>query len=181
MKGFTLLELLVVVAMLGILGSLVSLQVAPLLSRTRLDRGARQVAADLQLVRMKAIAQNRRFRITFRPSTRDYIVDKDEGGTWQRQVLHGHESGPTDSALIALNSVSDSTTSAKSNADPELNSLALSMARCFQFFSVTPPFSRWPSSFGISDFATNCRIPRVLILSRGTNNPLPLSSKRAKW
>ncbi|TMA52728.1 MAG: prepilin-type N-terminal cleavage/methylation domain-containing protein, partial [Deltaproteobacteria bacterium] len=68
-EGFTLLELLVVVAMLGILGSLVSLQVAPLLSRTRLDRGARQVAADLQLVRMKAIAQNRRFRITFRPST----------------------------------------------------------------------------------------------------------------
>ena len=109
MKGFTLLELLVVVAMLGILGSLVSLQVAPLLSRTRLDRGARQVAADLQLVRMKAIAQNRRFRITFRPSTRDYIVDKDEGGTWQRQVLHGHESGPTDSALIALPAGADIT------------------------------------------------------------------------
>src|SRR5438094_3174629 len=102
LKGFTLLELLVVVAMLGILGSLVSLQVAPLLSRTRLDRGARQVAADLQLVRMKAIAQNRRFRVTFHPSTRDYIVDKDEGGTWQRQILHGHEAGPTDGALIAL-------------------------------------------------------------------------------
>jgi type II secretion system protein H len=100
--GFTLLELLLVVFILGILGSLVSLRMAPLLSRTRLDSGARQVATDLQAVRMKAIAQNRRFRVTFRPSTRDYVVDKDEGGIWQRHTLHGHDPGATSNAVIAL-------------------------------------------------------------------------------
>ncbi|MBI3301922.1 MAG: GspH/FimT family pseudopilin [Deltaproteobacteria bacterium] len=102
LKGFTLLELLVVIALLGILGSLVSLRVAPLLSRTRLDSGARQVATDLQAVRMKAVAQNHRFRVTFRPSTHDYVVDRDEGGVWQRHALHGHEPGVADSAVLAL-------------------------------------------------------------------------------
>lgn len=62
LRGFTLLELLLVVAMLGILGSIASLQLAPLLSSVRLDSGARQVASDPQAARMKAIVQNRRFR-----------------------------------------------------------------------------------------------------------------------
>ena len=102
LSGFTLLELLLVVAMLGILGSIVSLQLAPLLSSVRLDSGARQVASDLQAVRMKAIAQNRRFRVTFRPSTKDYVVDVEAASAWQRHNLHSHDPGVADDALIAL-------------------------------------------------------------------------------
>ncbi|HEV8711269.1 MAG TPA: GspH/FimT family protein [Candidatus Binatia bacterium] len=102
LRGFTLLELLLVIVLLGILGGLASLQVAPLLSRTRLERGARQVATDLQAVKMKAIAQNRSFRVTFRPDTRDYVVDKNEDGAWQRQALDAHSSETRENALIAL-------------------------------------------------------------------------------
>lgn len=102
LRGFTLLELLLVVSVLGILSGIVSLHLAPLFSRAYLSTGARQIATDLQLVRMKAIAQNRRFRVTFRPGTHDYIVEKDEGGTWQRQVLHGHYAELSESALVAL-------------------------------------------------------------------------------
>ena len=101
-RGFTLLELLLVIVLLGILAGLASLQIAPLLSRTRLDGGARQVATDLQAVRMKAIAQNRAFRVTFRPDTRDYVVDRDEDGAWQRQALDAHGTGAAADALIAL-------------------------------------------------------------------------------
>ena len=97
-----MLELLLVIVLLGVLAGLASLQIAPLLSRTRLDGGARQVAADLQAVKMKAIAQNRPFRVTFRPDTRDYVVDKDEDGAWQRQALATHGTGAAADALIAL-------------------------------------------------------------------------------
>ena len=101
-KGFTLLELLVSLAILGILVGLASLQVAPWRSRTRLDSGARQIVTDLQLVRMKAVAQNRRFRVIFRPRTRDYLVERDEGGVWQRHLLHGHGAGPAAGTLTVL-------------------------------------------------------------------------------
>jgi prepilin-type N-terminal cleavage/methylation domain-containing protein len=88
--GFTLLELLIVIVLLGILGGIVALQFPPLLARTRLAAAARQVATDLQLVRMRAIAQNHRFRITFRAGTEDYVVERDEAEGWQPHVLHGH-------------------------------------------------------------------------------------------
>jgi len=102
LKGFTLLELLLVMVLLGILGSLASLQVAPLLSRARLARGARQVATDLQAAKIKAIAQNRSFRVTFRPDARAYVVDRDEDGDWQRHALDSHSAEPAADALIAL-------------------------------------------------------------------------------
>ena len=102
LEGFTLLELLLVIVLLGVLAGLASLQIAPLLSRTRLDGGARQVATDLQAVKMKAIAQNRSFRVTFRPDTRDYVVDRNEDGAWQRQALATHGTGTAADALIAL-------------------------------------------------------------------------------
>ena len=114
--GFTLLELLIVIALLGILGSLASLQVAPLLSHARLARGARQVATDLQAAKMKAIAQNRSFRVTFRPDTSDYVVDRDEDGAWQRHALDSHSAEPAADALVALPS-SVSITAVNSGGD----------------------------------------------------------------
>jgi len=100
-RGFTLLELLLVIVVLGVLSSLLFLRLAPLLSQTRLRSAVWQVATDLQAIRMKAIAQNRRFRVTFRPSTRDYIVEKEEEG-WQQQILYVHGSGATDDAPLLL-------------------------------------------------------------------------------
>jgi prepilin-type N-terminal cleavage/methylation domain-containing protein len=101
-KGVTLLELLLVIAVLGILYGLVSLQLAPLASGAHLGNAARQVMTDLQLVRMKAIAQNHRFRVIFRPDRHDYIVERDESGTWQRHLLHSHQAEPVEGASIAL-------------------------------------------------------------------------------
>jgi len=51
---------------------------------------------------MKAIAQNRSFRVTFRPDTRDYVVDKSENGSWQRHALDTHDPGANNDALIVL-------------------------------------------------------------------------------
>jgi type II secretion system protein H len=102
LSGLTLLELILVIVLLGILASLASLRIGPLLTQARLDRGARQVAADLQAARMKAIAQNSRFRVSFRPDSQDYVVDKDENGGWQRQALDAHTGAAADDARIGL-------------------------------------------------------------------------------
>ena len=101
-EGFTLLELLLVITVFGILSAIVSLQLAPFFARAHLNNGVRQVVTDLQLVRMKAIAQNRRFRVTFRPSTHDYLVEKDTGGTWQPQILHSHQAEVIENSPLAL-------------------------------------------------------------------------------
>ena len=88
-QGFSLLELLLVVALLGILTGIASLQLAPLLQRVAINSGVRQVVADLQLVRMQAIAHNRRLRVTFQPGSDIYLVEKRENGRWQDHRLHG--------------------------------------------------------------------------------------------
>lgn len=100
--GVTLVELLAVLSLISLLVIFAFLQLPPLLAQIQLDSGARQVVADLQVARMRAIAQNRRFRVTFRSNTHDYVVDKEEGATWTRLVLHGHTSEPAVDAFVAL-------------------------------------------------------------------------------
>lgn len=115
-RGFSLLELLLVLALLGILAGIASLQLAPLLQRVSVSAGVRQVAADLQLVRMQAIAHNRRLRVTFQPGSDTYLVEKRENSRWQEHRLHSHtrtddESGsvslPTSVTVLAANSRGD--------------------------------------------------------------------------
>lgn len=100
--GFTLLEVAIVLTLLSILIAILALQFRPLLAQTHLSDATRQMVANLQYVRMKAIAQNCRLRVTFRPTNRDYIIDKDEDGTWQRQLLHSHTEIEVPGATIAL-------------------------------------------------------------------------------
>ena len=100
--GFTLLEVVIALTLLGILGAVLTLQLRPLLAQTRLHDATRQMVANLQYVRMKAVSQNCRLRVTFRPATPDYVVDKDEDGVWQRQLLHSHSAGVVAEAAIPL-------------------------------------------------------------------------------
>ena len=101
-QGFSLLELLLVVALLGILTGIASLQLAPLLQRVAVNSGVRQVVADLQLVRMQAIAYNRRLRVTFQPGSDIYLVEKRENGRWQDHRLHSHNRADDESGNISL-------------------------------------------------------------------------------
>ena len=79
-QGFSLLELLLVISLFGVQAGMTSLQLAPLLNRTALNNGVRQIVSDLQLVRMQAIARNRRLRVTFQPGTNRYVVEKERTG-----------------------------------------------------------------------------------------------------
>ena len=75
-RGLTLFEVVFVIAVLAILGAIAFLQIQPFISRVRLYIGVRQVNSDRQFVRAKSISQNHRFRVTFRPATNDYVVER---------------------------------------------------------------------------------------------------------
>ncbi len=101
-SGFSLLELFVVLTILGVVGSLTVFQLTPLFSQLRFNAGVRKVVSDLQLVRMKAVAHNQRFRVTFRPDSHDYIIEKASGRSWIRQVLHTYGTAAAPQAAISL-------------------------------------------------------------------------------
>jgi len=100
--GLTMLELIVTLSLFSALGTLAFLQVQPLLAQARLNSGARQIATDLQVARMKAISQNRRFRVTFRPAMGDYVVDREDNSSWRLLVLHGHTVENVTEATLSL-------------------------------------------------------------------------------
>ena len=90
--GFTLAEMMVTIGVLAILLRIVALNAPSFLAPFRLSSGARQVATDLQLMRMKAIAQNRKFRALFTAGNTTYTVDRRNDGdtAWDPHVLYGH-------------------------------------------------------------------------------------------
>lgn len=101
-RGLTLFEVVFVIAVLAILGAIAFLQIQPFISRVRLYTGVRQVNSDLQFIRAKSISQNRRFRVTFRTATNDYVVERQENGTWHRHFPHGNGNEEVADATVAL-------------------------------------------------------------------------------
>jgi len=68
-SGFTVIEVLAVIAVIGILIAAAVPKLPTVLPSLRLNDAARQIASDLQVARMKAIAQNSSNTVTFNTST----------------------------------------------------------------------------------------------------------------
>lgn len=75
--GFTVAELMTTVAVMGIMAAIAMPMLRGTLPGLRLSDAARQVATDLQQIRMKAIAQNIPYQISFSTST--YVLQKCSG------------------------------------------------------------------------------------------------------
>ncbi len=77
-KGFTLVELLIVIAVMGILSAVAVPGYQTFLAKKRLNGAAREVMSDLMEARMQAINQNNRFRVFFLDNRRYLILDDDD-------------------------------------------------------------------------------------------------------
>jgi len=93
--GFTLIEILVTMAILTILGAFAVPQWGNLLSKYRLDSAARQVATELHGAKNRAMAQYRRFKLVFDSSTSTYTIQKEQNpGEGDYTAISGSKSLP---------------------------------------------------------------------------------------
>lgn len=110
-RGWTALELVVAVGILGLLLTFAAVAQSALLPHYRLTTATRQVVADLRLVRAKAIAQDQRLKVIFAAGSNEYRVERRDpaSGNWEPYALYRRgSSGGAGSKSLPSGVVSDS-------------------------------------------------------------------------
>ena len=72
--GFTLVDLVVTVLIIGILAAVAAPKFADTLHRTRAESAAKRIKVDLGLARQNAISRSSTQTVQFTPATDDYIL-----------------------------------------------------------------------------------------------------------
>ena len=76
-KGFSLIELIIVMAIMGIMAAIAAPNFIRYRDNANLREAARDISSDLQLYKQRAIAENVRYRITFNSGANNYDVQKE--------------------------------------------------------------------------------------------------------
>jgi len=79
--GFSLIEVLVVVAITGILLSIVWVRMSTLVPIYRLEGAARSLAAEIQNARVRAISENKCFQVVIDTTNKTYQLQRDQRAT----------------------------------------------------------------------------------------------------
>jgi len=85
-SGFTILELIVALAIAAILAAIAIPKWSVLLPTYRLNSSARQVQSELHRIRMQAASENVGFQLVFSAGAVDYTIQRDTS-LWQKKPL----------------------------------------------------------------------------------------------
>lgn len=88
--GFQVVELLIVIALISIMLAIGVPAIVGQIGHLRLSRSTRNMATELNAARLKAIAQNTKYRVSFTLPASSYLLTKwDKGtGTWGSELGH---------------------------------------------------------------------------------------------
>ena len=75
-KGFSLVELIIVMALIGIVAAIAAPNFTKYRDNSNLREAARDISSDIQLYKQRAIAENVRYRITFNSGANNYVVQR---------------------------------------------------------------------------------------------------------
>ncbi len=82
-RGFTLVELMITIAVIGILGLVVTPGILKTIPAYRVNRAAKALATEMNLARMRAIAKNHTHHVVFAGGTTQTItVYEDDDNDW---------------------------------------------------------------------------------------------------
>lgn len=76
-KGFTILELMIVITVMGILAAIAVPNFQTFMAQRRLNGAARMVMSDMMSARMQAVTHNNNFQVFFLDANRYQILDDD--------------------------------------------------------------------------------------------------------
>ena len=79
--GFSFVELMVVIALIGLLSAVALPSFLRSLPEKRLKNAARNLYVDLQKARLQAVKENRKVTVRFHEAGKYYYIDNDENGT----------------------------------------------------------------------------------------------------
>jgi len=76
-KGFTMIELLIVVAIIAVTAAVAIPNIISWIPTMRVNSAARDIVSEMQLARMKAVSERNNYVITFDTSTNQYSIYDD--------------------------------------------------------------------------------------------------------
>uniref|UniRef100_UPI00405774FD pilus assembly FimT family protein n=1 Tax=Candidatus Electrothrix sp. TaxID=2170559 RepID=UPI00405774FD len=78
-SGFTLMEMIIVIAIIAVLSAVAIPNLLPMRSEIKLKGAVRELMGDMQKTRMLAIKENKDFAIVFQPANHRYVICSDKG------------------------------------------------------------------------------------------------------